>query len=109
MSNLPADQVLSGCAVRAEIQREAAIPWQPIETAPKDGTLLLLLVEADMACNCNPVEDEDWSRTVGFNNFDHDGEDEWKVTGWCWSHDHFTEGHGKPVKWMLYPAGEVKP
>jgi hypothetical protein len=78
--------------------------WQTMKSAPRDGTLLLLLIVSDEEVG-TPLEDTDGpSRTVGFNNFDLDGEDEWKVAGWCWEHDHFTEGRGVPVAWQLFPA-----
>lgn len=44
------------------------------------------------------------------NNFDNDGEDGWRVAGWCWSHDHFTERRGAQVGWLpftLEPADTV--
>src|ERR1700722_173065 len=79
--------------------------WHPIASAPRDGTLLLLLVENALEeLNCHPLEDSVLSRTVGFNNFDLDGEDKWQMAGWAWENDHFTEGHGTPKKWMLFPA-----
>ena len=41
--------------------------------------------------------------TIGANNDDEVGEDErvgWQFAGWCWTHDHFTEGRGTPVGWL---------
>jgi hypothetical protein len=71
--------------------------------APRDSTLLLLLLANDRSI-VNPLEDTaGLSRTVGHNNRDHDGEDVWMMAGWSWSHDHYTEGRGTPVAWMRYP------
>lgn len=72
----------------------------PISTAPKNGYLLLLLLAADETLK-NPLEDSPNSTiTIGFNNLEHDGCDVWKFSGWCWEHDHFTEGHGIPIGWL---------
>lgn len=68
--------------------------------APKDGQLLLLLVEPEN----HPTEDATLCRTVGSNNLDDDFVDEWRFAGWCWSHDHYTQGTGRVVAWQLLPA-----
>ncbi len=69
----------------------------PIDTAPRDGSMVRLLVEfTDHA-----TEDKDgpaW--TIGANSLDNTGEDLWQFAGWCWEHDHFTEGKGTPVSWL---------
>lgn len=82
---------------------------QPIETAPKDGTLIFLWVQSNPAEHgedSNPTEDvgadELW-RTIGFNQLDHTGDDDWFFAGWCWSHDHYTEGKGLPKFWAPIP------
>ncbi len=82
--------------------RQAAAPiWHPIETAPRDGTMLRLLVDFED----HATEDSAGpSPTIGANNFDNDGEDAWKFAGWCWTHDHFTEGTGMPIGWLPYYA-----
>lgn len=81
--------------------------WWPIASAPRDGTLLLLLVENPVEdLNCHPLEDAALSRTVGHNNFDHDGEDVWHMAGWNWSHDCVTAGHGIPRKWRPFPEAK---
>lgn len=80
--------------------------WKTIDSAPKDGTLLLLLLAATDDREHALDDTAGLSRTVGFNNFENDGEDVWQLAGWCWSHDHFTEGKGKPVQWMKYPYKE---
>ncbi len=80
--------------------------WRPMETAPRDGTMLRLLVEfTEHATEDSPGP----SPTIGANNFDNDGEDRWQFAGWCWTHDHFTQGQGKPVGWlpMLDDAGSA--
>ena len=81
---------------------EAANTWQPIETAPKDGRMLQLLLapDDDDVERAHPLEDTaGYSPTIGLNNFENDEQDEWKFAGWCWSHDHFTQGEGRPVFW----------
>jgi|GEM_PF-3229704 len=75
--------------------------WQDMATAPRDGTLVQLLVDFDE----HATEDTDGpAPTIGANNYDNDGEDRWQFAGWCWSHDHFTEGHGTPVGWLPIAA-----
>lgn len=80
--------------------------WQPMETAPRDGTLLRLLVRftehpIDDAAHDTPLP------TIGANSFDNTGEDEWQVVGWCWTHDHFTQGQGTPVGWLPMVANQL--
>ncbi len=70
--------------------------WRDMATAPRDGTMLRLLVEFTE----HSTEDADQAPTIGANNFDNDGEDRWQFAGWCWSHDHFVEGKGEPVGWL---------
>ena len=70
--------------------------WRDMSTAPRDGTMLRLLVEFEE----HPTEDEDQAPTIGANNFDNDDVDEWKFSGWCWTHDHFVQGKGVPVGWL---------
>lgn len=92
-----------------------APPWRPIAEARKDNTLYALLIETgdeEGGLSVNPIEDEALSRTVGFNNDDNVTEDcreGWQFAGWCWSHDHFTDGRGKVVAFAELPVvlGEV--
>ena len=71
--------------------------WQPMETAPTDGTLLRLLVEFED----HPIEDGAGPfATVGTNYRDNTGEDAWQIVGWCWEQDRFIDGVGTPVGWL---------
>jgi hypothetical protein len=71
----------------------------PMSEAPKDGTMVRLLV--DYTDGGGALEDEHpQSWTIGFNGSEDTGEDEWKFAGWCWTHDHFTQGSGTPVGWL---------
>lgn len=84
--------------------------WRDMSSAPRDGTLLRLLV----AFEENSTEDDQEAATIGANNFENDGEDTWQLAGWCWTHDHFTSGKGEPVGWLPMldtphaAAGEVE-
>ncbi len=68
----------------------------PMDTAPRDGTMIRLLVRFTE----HSTEDAEQAWTIGANGFDNDGEDVWKFAGWCWTHDHFTEGQGMPIGWL---------
>lgn len=70
---------------------------------PKDGTILLLIVEGgnhpleDISENCKYV-------TCGFNNFDSTGEDIWETMGWNWSHYCIVESTPNNVlAWSVVP------
>ncbi|HFK2947307.1 TPA: hypothetical protein ACGY8F_002265 [Stenotrophomonas maltophilia] len=70
---------------------------RPMNTAPRDGTMVRLLVLFDD----HATEDKNgpaW--TIGANTFQANGENLWQFAGWCWTHDHFTEGKGTPVGWL---------
>ncbi|MBB1060375.1 hypothetical protein [Marilutibacter spongiae] len=75
-----------------------AVAWRSMSTAPKDGTMIRLLVDfTDHATEDSPEP----SPTIGACTDDNTGENEgWKFAGWCWSHDHFIEGKGTPVGWL---------
>ncbi|HDS1139632.1 TPA: hypothetical protein QDZ75_003703 [Stenotrophomonas maltophilia] len=73
---------------------------RPMETAPRDGTMVRLLVLFEEHATEETAESA-W--TIGVCNDDHVGEDQrigWQFAGWCWTHDHFTEGKGTPVGWL---------
>jgi hypothetical protein len=73
---------------------------RPMDTAPRDGTMVRLLVEFED----HATDDNDGpSWTIGSNNDSNvpDGERVgWQFAGWCWAHDHFTDGTGTPVGWL---------
>ena len=79
-------------------------PWNDMSTAPTDGTVIQLLVrKADLPGCIDAEEDGELTRTLGFNNLDHDQSDDWHVVGWSWTHDCFTDVTGgivKPVGWL---------
>lgn len=81
-----------------------------MSAAPRDNTLLLLLLDftpqdddAPAAILGNGIDIEETpplSRALGCNNFDNDGTDEWNYTGWDWSNDGFEAGSGgRPIAW----------
>lgn len=72
--------------------------WHDMATAPRDGTMVRLLVDFTE----HPTEDQDRAPTIGACHDDgHPDEPTgWQFAGWCWSHDHFTEGKGEPVGWL---------
>lgn len=81
----------------AHLLASSAPQWLPIETAPKDGTLLRLLVDFER----HATEDSAGpAHTIGANSYLNDGEDVWKFSGWDWGCDCFTEGEGVPVGWL---------
>lgn len=92
----------SGAMVQAfaKYRFELTPAIQPLETAPRDGTMLHLLV--DYSEGDHPLEDDTIAWTIGFGGFNDDGSDHWKFAGWCWIHDHFTEGQGRVIGWAPY-------
>lgn len=79
---------------------------RPMNTAPRDGTMIRLLVQFTE----HATEDKAgpaW--TIGARNDHNVGELEWggwQFAGWCWTHDHFTEGKGTPVGWLPLIDGQ---
>ncbi|WP_109513569.1 hypothetical protein [Pseudomonas ovata] len=88
-------QFLLACT-KCGAQQDHAPHWRDPDTAPKNGTMLRLLVEF----TDHSTEDDDKAITIGHNSRDNTGEDEWQFAGWCWSHDHYTEGKGAVVGWL---------
>lgn len=82
-----------------------------MSAAPKNGTLLQLLIEHDEEGACGGgFENAEFTRVMGFNNGADDGEDVWKFPGWDWCNDYITEqGCGTPIAWafMLPPPSNI--
>lgn len=76
----------------------------PMDTAPRNGTMVRLLVQFDD----HATEDTDGAAwTIGANSYEENGEDLWQFAGWCWTHDHFTEGKGTPIGWLPMVSGQA--
>lgn len=81
-----------------------ALEWQDMATAPKDGSMLRLLV------NPSPEEftafDDSLTpfETIGFNNLDNTEDDRWEFAGWDWSQDCFITGRGEVIGWAPFAA-----
>ena len=73
------------------------VDWQPADTAPKDGTLIELVV--DYTDGHSPLMDAIRACTVGWNGLADTGEDEWHFFGWDWCQDHVRGGAGKVIAW----------
>lgn len=82
--------------------------WQPIETYPKRGELVLVMFQDQEGFDFATEEDgNNLFRTVGFNSADLNGIDCWHFAGWDWCHDVFThiarEGV-QPTHWCPLPG-----
>lgn len=77
--------------------------WRPMETAPRDGTMLRLLVRFTE----HPTEDDEVAPTIGAYADEGNPDGAWQFAGWCWTHDHFTEGKGVPIAWLPLLDGLV--
>ncbi len=84
-----------------------AVSWDGMQTAPKDGTIVRLLVVPDPEAwtpfddSHNPYE------TIGFNNLTDTQEDRWEFVGWDWNHDCFVSGLGEVIGWLPFHASPV--
>ena len=69
--------------------------WLGMDTAPRDGTWILLrCVGGDFPT----TEDSEWA-TIGFCDADNNESNEWHMAGWDWCHDRVCAGDGEPVAW----------
>ncbi len=93
---MPTNPIVSGL-------KHGGLEARPIETAPKDSTIIRLLVDYSADEAEHPLEDDTLAWTIGHNSDDNVGDGEgsgWQFAGWCWSHDHYTQGVGKPIGWL---------
>ena len=81
----------TSCLVGNDVTNGKDKTVEDIRHAKKDGTQYLLEVRGGE----HPMQDAKIWTTIGHNNFDNDGEDIWRFAGWCWSHDHYTQGSGE--------------
>ena len=95
--------------IRRAIAAYEAAMWGPIEEMKRDSTFYLIEVEATDETH-NPLEEDDVFVTVGCNGFDDDGIDEWKLSGWNWSHDCLMECSGViPRRFRAIPRAPSLP
>lgn len=93
--------IMQQCVIDASTAQAAPgidLAPRPMATAPRDGTMLRLLVQFDDHAT-DDTKEPAW--TIGHCSKPHpDDDDNWQFAGWCWDHDHFTEGKGTPVGWL---------
>lgn len=77
--------------------------WLHPNTAPKDGTMVLLLV----CFSENSTEDTTTAITIGSNAFENTGVEDWQFAGWDWSYDEFTQGYGEVIGWWPILTPEI--
>lgn len=80
-------------------------PYRPMDTAPKDGTMLRLFCRFDGDSSTGAFEDADEGWTIGTNNMANTGEDVWDIVGWDWMQDTFRQAHtAQPLGWLPFHA-----
>lgn len=85
---------------RMREQPTAFLP-EPMSTAPKDGSMLRLLVRFDGDSSVGAFEDADTGWTIGTNNLSNTGDDQWDIVGWDWEQDTFRQAHtAEPIGWL---------
>ena len=77
--------------------------WRAMDSAPKDGTMVRLLVDYSSEDACNPLEDAKLAQTIGANTDNNTGDAQgWLIAGWSWEQDCFTQGKGNPIGWLPF-------
>ncbi len=96
--DVAAQRAVENAATEGELRLGRA---SPMDSAPKDGTLLRLIVRFAEEPRFTGLEDTlDPHWTIGFNQFDDTGIDEWQFVGWDWTQDAFIDGIGTPLGWL---------
>lgn len=89
------------------------LEWRDLESAPRDGTMVWLLLDYGAYGEC-ALADARRAATLGFNNNDHQPDDEWpkdkwQYVGWNWEQDcfcdHETDHHKLVVPAAWRPIG----
>lgn len=83
--------------------------WFDISTAPKDGTLIQMVV----ANGDFPTDDNDELGHITIGSWqeeaDESNEPDWDFVGWHWAHDFWTRGNGLPTHWRPLPPPPTNP
>ena len=80
------------------------VAWNDVPNAPKDGSLLRLLVVPDEDAHTSFHDSSTPYETIGFNQFTDTGDDVWQFAGWDWSHDCITQGYGEVIGWLPFAS-----
>lgn len=77
---------------------------RPASEAPTDGRYVIVIVDAGSPAEWGtPFDTARYGVTIGFNCADYTlepAEDCWNTVGWCWAHDHHTEGSPRVVAYL---------
>ncbi|MBB3411275.1 hypothetical protein FHT87_005228 [Rhizobium sp. BK316] len=79
--------------------------WNDPATAPKNGTMLHLLIlpgQEELDAFTSFHDSRDPYETIGFNQLSDTTVDEWRFAGWDWCHDCITDGHGEVIGWLPF-------
>jgi hypothetical protein len=74
--------------------------WQPIETAPKDGTHVALVTRGGSVVRAEWQDTNDWNTWVATNEGEHPLS--WD-DGVCWAFNSDNEPSDPPIAWMPLP------
>lgn len=81
--------------------KQAKEQYQDRDTAPKDGTMVCLLVDYS-GDGAAPLDDAKTGWTIGYNTLVDTGDDEWIMVGWDWCQDCYCQGRGEVIGWAPF-------